>query len=57
VTVSATGAAPATWTYTGPDIPVPGDEVVHMNLWLNGGKAPASRKAVEVVVTSFVFTP
>ncbi|HEX4297116.1 MAG TPA: glycoside hydrolase family 16 protein [Devosia sp.] len=31
--------------------------VVHMNLWLIGGKPPHDGKPVEIVITSFSFTP
>jgi hypothetical protein len=43
------------WTYTGPDVPVPGSEDVRINAWLYNGKAPAA--SVTLVVSSFTFTP
>jgi hypothetical protein len=47
----------ASWNYTGPDIPVPGDEQVRMNLWLVNGNPPTDGQEVEVVVDRFVFVP
>lgn len=43
------------WSYTGPDIPTPGQERMHFNLWLAEGKSPAKR--VEVVVRFFRYRP
>ena len=57
VAFSSSNAAPAAWTYTGSDVPVPGDEVPHLNLWLYRGSAPANGQPVEIVVRSFTFTP
>jgi hypothetical protein len=48
--------APA-WTYAGDDVPTPGDERVHLNLWLMNGLAPTDGRSVEVVIQSFAFTP
>ena len=45
------------YTYTGPDVPRPGDERVHLNLWLFKGAAPTNAQPVEVVVSYFMFTP
>ncbi|NDV61907.1 glycoside hydrolase family 16 protein [Puniceicoccales bacterium CK1056] len=45
------------WTYTGPDIPVPGDEQVRINLWLVSGLEPIDGEEVEVVISRFVFIP
>lgn len=53
---SSTGSVPS-WTYTGADVPPPGDETPRMNLWLYQGAPPANGKAVEVVIRSFTFTP
>jgi hypothetical protein len=50
-----TGAEIAGYTYTGTDVPIPGDERVRLNLWLFNGTAPAG--PAEVVVESFTFTP
>lgn len=47
----------ASWTYTGRDVPRSGDERAHINLWLDGGRAPMSGTGVEVVLSSFTFTP
>ncbi len=46
----------ATHTYTGTDVPKPGDERVRLNLWLFGGAAPTNGSPVDVVVRSFEFT-
>ncbi len=46
----------ANYTYTGSDVPKPGDERVRLNLWLFGGAAPTDGAPVEVIVSSFVFT-
>jgi hypothetical protein len=37
--------------------PTPGDERVHLNLWLDAGKAPVDGQPVEIVVRNFAFTP
>ena len=47
----------ANYTYSGADVPKPGDERVRLNLWLFGGAAPTDGAPVEVIVSSFVFTP
>lgn len=47
----------AAWQYSGPDVPPPGSERVHMNLWLFRGHAPASGRGAEVVISGFTFTP
>jgi hypothetical protein len=52
-----TGATVFSCTYTGADVPKPGDERVHINLWLFGGAAPTNAQPVEVVVESFAFAP
>jgi len=46
-----------TWSYEGKDNPVPGDETVHINLWLFEGKAPAADRDYEMVIRKFTFTP
>jgi AMMECR1 domain-containing protein len=43
------------WTYTGSDIPPPGQERVHINLWLDNGYAPVSGVGDEMVINSFTF--
>ncbi len=45
------------WTYTGGDIPLPGNENARMNLWLYGGQAPSDGQAVELIVKKFEFFP
>lgn len=58
VTFEASGAAPESWSYTGPDVPVPGGDVhPRMNLWLLAGSAPANDLEVEAVIRSFTFIP
>jgi hypothetical protein len=37
--------------------PHTGDERVHLNLWLDAGRAPADSQPVEVIVRNFAFTP
>jgi hypothetical protein len=44
------------WTYS-LAMPRSGDEVVHINLWLNRGTAPTDKNEVEVIVKSFQFVP
>ncbi|SPE52294.1 conserved exported hypothetical protein [Verrucomicrobia bacterium] len=38
-------------------VPVSGNEVVHLNLWLYNGSAPGNVKKCEVLVNDFKFTP
>jgi hypothetical protein len=38
-------------------IPHPGDERVHLNLWLDAGRPPTDAQPPEVVVRDFTFTP
>ena len=45
------------WTYSGPDVPPPGDENPRINLWLNEGAPPSDGQPVEVVIESFEFIP
>ena len=45
------------WSHAGADVPPPGAERVHMNAWLDRGRAPATGEGAEVVVADFVFTP
>lgn len=47
----------STWTYTGPDIPPPGGERFHFNLWLFGGQAPQSNQGDQLIIKSFTFQP
>lgn len=47
----------ASHTFTGADVPKPGDERVHLNFWLHAGTAPMSGLPAEVIVESFTFTP
>ena len=50
-----TGAIVFQYVYTGVDVPKPGDERVHLNLWLFAGAAPTNGAPVEVVVEKFEF--
>lgn len=43
------------WTYTGADIPPPGNERMRFNLYLYGGDAPVQGLGDEVVISSFDF--
>lgn len=45
------------YVYTGADVPRAGDERVHLNLWLFQGAAPTDGLPVDVVVSSFNYTP
>lgn len=55
--VTAGGQVLEQWTYTGPDVPVPGGENARMNLWLFRGSAPKNGLPVTVVLESFSHTP
>jgi hypothetical protein len=57
VDFATSAATPSSWTYTGPDVPQPGGEHARMNLWLFRGQPPSNGLPIEVVVTSFTFTP
>jgi len=46
-----------TWSNTGGSIPAPGNERLHMNLWLFNGAAPSDGQQVEVVTSRFAFIP
>ena len=54
---TAAGATVQEWTHSGPDVPTPGDEKPHMNLWLMNGSAPTNGQPVEVVLSAFRFCP
>ena len=54
---TAAGAPIAAAAYAGGDVPTPGSERVHINLWLFRGLAPTNGSSVEVVLSSFAFTP
>ena len=47
----------ASWRYTGVNLPTPGNERVHINLWLNSGDAPSDTNEIEVIITKFEFDP
>lgn len=47
----------ASYTYAGSDVPRTGDERVRLNLWQFGGRPPTDGQPIEVVVSSFRFTP
>lgn len=44
------------WIYTGANIPPPGDERFRFNLWLFGGRSPATSRGDEVVIRSFSYS-
>lgn len=44
------------WTYTGPDIPIPTDERMIFNLYFYGGEAPRLGIGDEVIITSFEYS-
>jgi hypothetical protein len=45
------------WDCHSKDIPLPGDEKVHINLFLTGNKPPSDGKEVEVIIKKFQFIP
>lgn len=55
--LDAASAPIASYAYSGSDVPVPGDERVHLNLWLFNGAAPLNGAPAEIIVRSFSFTP
>ena len=57
VRFASSSAEPSTWTYSGHDVPEPGSEHAHMNLWLHRGAPPTDGQPAEVIVDSFQFTP
>jgi len=56
-TAPSAGDVISQWTYTGGNIPSPGQERVHINLWLNGGSAPVKGTGDEMIIHSFSFQP
>lgn len=56
VRFASSTATPSTWTYSGPDVPPPGSEHVHINLWLYRGSPPTNGRRVEIVINRFTFT-
>ncbi len=57
VAFSSSAASPSSWLYTGPNVPQPGGEHARMNLWLYRGQAPTNGQELEIVISSFSFTP
>jgi hypothetical protein len=47
----------ASWTYTGGDIPPPGQGNARINLWLFNGTPPSDGEAAEVIIQTFEFVP
>ena len=45
------------WSYTGEDIPPPGDALMRFNLWLISGSAPQAGVGDEVVIRRFEYRP
>lgn len=43
------------WVYEGSDVPVPGDERVHFNIWIQQGEGPESGYSQSVQMTRFRF--
>jgi len=54
---AASSATVSSYSYSGSDVPTPGDERVHLNFWLFNGSAPTNGLPAEVVVKSFAFAP
>lgn len=53
----ATGRTIASSQHTGADVPRPGGERTHINLWLDRGAPPTNGAEIEVVLSSFSFSP
>ncbi len=53
---TAAGQTIASWRHTSRDVPRPGGERVHINLWLDGGSPPLDGAETEIVISSFSFT-
>lgn len=45
------------WLYTGPDIPIPSTEKLHINLWQLQGLPPSDGQEIELVITNVTVTP
>jgi len=44
------------WNYSGTDVPMAdNEELVHLNLWLLNGEAPANETGEELIIQSFTF--
>jgi hypothetical protein len=55
--IPASGDLIYQWVYTGANIPLPGQERVHINLWLNKDEPPLNGIGDEMVLNSFNFQP
>ena len=55
--VDGVGAPISAYSYAASDVPRTGDERVRLNLWLFGGRPPTNGQPVEVILSSFSFTP
>lgn len=53
---SVYNATEETWSYNGLDVPFPGNENVHINLWLCDD-SPSDNNEVEIVITKFEYVP
>jgi hypothetical protein len=45
------------WTYSGANVPVPGNENIHISLWLANQLPPADGKDIEVSIDRMLFLP
>ncbi len=52
---ATSGGRTVRWSTSGPHVPVPGDELTAMNLWLMEGRAPLTTQ--HVIISDFRFTP
>ncbi len=52
---SGTAIPLSAWTYTDTNVPAPGNEHVHINLWLFDGEPPTGNQLMELVVSRFEF--
>lgn len=52
---ATSGGRTVRWSTSGPHVPVPGDELTAMNLWLLEGRAPLRNQ--HVIISDFRFRP
>jgi hypothetical protein len=53
----AAGDLLESWSYTGPDVPPPGQENLRLNLWLMSGQPPTDGRSAEVVIGDVTYLP
>jgi len=57
ITFSSISENSVGWRYGNSDVPIPGNEKVHINAWLFQGKPPLNGKDLEIVIKNFQFKP